>query len=48
MEKLKGEKELNSIVVYGQEKSKQTEQAEEDNSSLKDEYKVHSCLSVTI
>ncbi|KAL5101230.1 hypothetical protein RYX36_005557 [Vicia faba] len=39
VEKLKGEKELNSIVVYGQEKSKQTEQAEKDNNSLKDEYK---------
>ncbi|CAK8538887.1 unnamed protein product [Lathyrus sativus] len=41
VEKLKGEKELNFIAVFGQEKSKQTENAEEDNNSLKDdEYKL--------
>ncbi|MCI37191.1 kinesin-like protein KIN12B-like, partial [Trifolium medium] len=42
VEKLKGEKELNSIIVY--QESKQTEHAEDDNNSMKDEYKVHSCL----
>lgn len=44
VEKLKGEKELNSIIVYGKESSKQAEHAEEDDNSLKDEYKVHACL----
>ncbi|WJX64872.1 hypothetical protein P8452_49602 [Trifolium repens] len=39
VEKLKGEKELNSIIVY-QESNKQTEHAEEDNNSMKDEYKL--------
>jgi hypothetical protein len=44
VEKLKGEKELNSIGEYGKKSSKQAEHAEEDNNSLKDEYKVHACL----
>ncbi|PNX71721.1 kinesin-like protein KIN12B-like [Trifolium pratense] len=39
VEKLKGEKELNSITVY-QESNKQTEHAEDDNNSMKDEYKL--------
>lgn len=48
VEKLKEEKELNSIIVYGQESSKQIELAEEDNNSVKDECKVHCCLYFTI
>jgi len=44
VEKLKEEKELNSIGECGKKSSKQAEHAEEDNNSLKDEYKVHACL----
>lgn len=41
MEKLKGEKELNSITVYGQDSNKQPGHGEEHSNSLKDECKVH-------
>ncbi|XP_019460524.1 PREDICTED: kinesin-like protein KIN-12F isoform X2 [Lupinus angustifolius] len=40
VESLKGEKELDSIIVYGQESSRQTKHEEEYNKSQKDEDKL--------
>lgn len=42
MEKLKGEKELNSVIVYGQESNKLTGHEEKHNNSQKDEDMVYS------